>query len=169
MAFISSLILRFVMEYENEKSIYEIFEESCKLVNIAKADMVSPNKCRFTNIQQRDRGSIKCKHIALDVEMDPMSTSEEIVLKVKIVPNNLLWIGEIDDPYDENSDWLRDAYEYIAKNLVVDYFSITREFYWCDDEFIINVATDIAHYVYDTAAEISKVIDYSLNYNIYGK
>ena len=169
MAFISSLILRFVMEYENEKSIYEIFEESCKLVNIAEVEMVSSNKCRFTNIQQRDRNSIKCKHIALDVEMDPMSTSEEIVLKVKIVPNNLLWIGEIDDPYNENSDWLRDAYEYIAKNLVVDYFSITREFYWGDDEFIINVATDIAHYVYDTAAEISKVIDYSLNYNIYGK
>ena len=169
MAFISSLILRFAMEYENEKSIYEIFEESCKLVNIAKAEMVSSNKCRFTNIQQRDRNSIKCKHIALDVEMDPMSTSEEIVLKVKIVPNKLLWIGEIDDPYDENSDWLRDAYEYIANNLVVDYFSITREFYWCDDEFIIHVATDIARYVYDTAAEICKVIDYSLNYNIHGK
>lgn len=160
------------MEYENEKSIYEIFEESCKLVNIAKAEMVSPNKCHFTNIQPRDRNSIKCKHIALDVELDPMSTPEEIVLKVnkvKIVPNNLLWIGEIDDPYDENSDWLRDAYEYIAKNLVIDYFSIMREFYWCDDEFIINVATDIAHYVYDTAAEISKVIDYSLSYNVYGK
>lgn len=169
MVFISSLILRFVMEYENEKSIYEIFEESCKLVSIAKAEMVSPNKCRFTNIQPRDRNSIKCKHIALDVELDPMSTSEEIVLKVKIVPNNLLWIGEIDDPYNENSDWLRDAYEYIAKNLVIDYFSITREFYWGDDEFIINVATDIAHYVYDTAAEISKVIDYSLSYNVYGK
>lgn len=163
MVFISSLILRFVMEYENEKSIYEIFEESCKLVNIANAEMVSPNKCHFTNIQQRDRNSIKCKHIALDVELDPMSTSEEIVLKVKIVPNNLLWIGEIDDPSDENSDWLRDAYEYIAKNLVIDYFSITREFYWGDDEFIIHVATDIAHYVYDTAAEINKVIDYSLN------
>lgn len=169
MAFISSLILRFTMEYESEKSIYEIFEESCKLVNIAKAEMVSSNKCRFTNIQQRDRNSIKCKHIALDVELDPMSTSEEIVLKVKIVPNNLLWIGEIDDPYDENSDWLRDAYEYINKNLVTDYFSITREFYWGDDEFIIHVATDIAHYVYDTAAEISKVIDYSLSYNVYGK
>ena len=169
MAFISSLILRFVMEYESEKSIYEIFYESCKLVNIAKAEMVSPNKCRFTNIQQRDRNSIKCKHIALDVEMDPMSTSEEIVLKVKIVPNNLLWVGEIDDQQDENSDWLRDAYEYIAKNLVTDYFSIVREFYWGDDEFIIHVATDIAQYVYDTAAEISKVIDYSLNYNVYGK
>ena len=140
-----------------------------KHVNIAKAEMVSPNKCHFTNIQPRDRGSIKCKHIALDVELDPMSTSEEIVLKVKIVPNNLLWIGEIDDPYNENLDWLCDAYEYIAKNLVIDYFSIMREFYWCDDEFIINVATDIAHYVYDTAAEISKVIDYSLNYNVYGK
>lgn len=85
------------------------------------------------------------------------------------MPNNLLWVGEIDDPYNENSDWLRDAYEYIAKNLVTDYFSITREFYLCDDEFIIHVATDIAHYVYDTAAEISKVIDYSLSYNIYGK
>ena len=169
MAFISSLIRMFAMEYESEKSIYEIFEESCMLVNIAKAEMVSPNKCRFTNIQQRDRGSIKCKHIALDVEMDPMSTSEEIVLKVKIVPNNLLWIGEIDDQQDENSYWLRDAYEYIAKNLVTDYFSIVREFYWGDDEFIIHVATDIAHYVYDTAAEISKVIDYSLNYNVYGK
>lgn len=169
MVFISSLILRFVMEYENEKSIYEIFEESCKLINIAKAVMVSPNKCRFTNIQPRDRNSIKCKHIALDVELDPMSTSEEIVLKVKVVPNNLLWVGEIDDPYDENSDWLRDAYEYIANNLVTDYFSIMREFYWGDDEFIINVATDIAHYVYDTAAEISKVIDCSLSYNIYGK
>ena len=167
MVFISSLILRFVMEYK--KSIYEIFEESSKLVNIANTEMVSPSKCHFTNIQQRDRNSIKCKHIALDVELDHMSTSEEIVLKVKIVPNNLLWIGEIDDPYDENSDWLRDAYEYIAKNLVTDYFSITREFYWCDDEFIIQVATDIAHYVYDTAAEISKVIDYSLSYNIYGK
>lgn len=45
--------------------------------------MVSPNKCHFTNIQPRDRNSIKCKHIALDVEFDPMSTSEEIVLKVK--------------------------------------------------------------------------------------
>ena len=157
------------MEYENEKSIYEIFEESCRLVNIANAEMVLPSKCRFTNIQPRDRNSIKCKHIVLDVEMDPMSTSEEIVLKVKIVPNNLLWIDEIDDPYDENSDWLRDAYEYIAKNLVTDYFSIMREFYWCDDEFIIQVATDIAHYVYDTAAEINKVIDYSLNYNVYGK
>lgn len=131
--------------------------------------MVSPNKCHFTNIQPRDRNSIKCKHIALDVEFDPMSTSEEIVLKVKIVPNNLLWIGEIDDPSDENSDWLRDAYEYIAKNLVTYYFSITREFYLCDDEFIIHAATDIAHYVYDTAAEISNVIDYSLSYNIYGK
>ena len=157
------------MEYENEKSIYEIFEESCKRVNIAKADMVSPNKCHFTNIQPRDRNSIKCKYIALDVELDPMSTLEEIVLKVKIVPNNLLWIGEIDDPNDENSDWLRDAYEYIAKNLVIDYFSIMREFYWCDDEFIIQVATDIAHYVYDTAAEISKAVDRSLSYNIYGK
>ena len=157
------------MEYENEKSIYEIFEESCKLVNIASAEMVSPNKCHFTNIQPRDRNSIKCKHIALDVELDPMSTSEEIVFKVKIVPNNLLWIGEIDDPYNENSDWLRDAYEYIAKNLVTDYFSITREFYWCDDEFIIQVATDIAHYVYDTAAEIINVIDYSLSYNIYSR
>mgnify|MGYP003432812412 FL=1 len=157
------------MEYENEKSVYEIFEESCKLVNIANAEMVSANKCHFTNIQPRDRNSIKCKHIALDVELDPMSTSEEIVLKVKIVPNNLLWIGEIDDPYDENSDWLRDVYEYIAKNLVIDYFSITREFYCSDDEFIIYVATDIAHYVYDTAAEISKVIDYSLSYNVYGK
>ena len=157
------------MEYENEKSIYEIFEESCKLVNIANTEMVSPSKCHFTNIQQRDRNSIKCKHIALDVELDPMSTSEEIVLKVKIVPNNLLWVGEIDDPYNENSDWLRDAYEYIAKNLVTDYFSITREFYLCDDEFIIHVATDIAHYVYDTAAEISNVVDYSLSYNIYGK
>lgn len=157
------------MEYENEKSIYEIFEESCKHVNIANVEMVSPNKCHFTNIQQRDRGSIKCKHIALDVELDTMSTSEEIVLKVKIVPNNLLWIGEIDDPYNENLDWLRDAYEYIAKNLVIDYFSITREFYCGDEEFIINVATDIAHYVYDTAAEISKVIDYILNYNVYGK
>ena len=114
------------MEYENEKSIYEIFEESCKHVNIAKAEMVSSNKCHFTNIEPRDRGSIKCKHIALDVELDPMSTSEEIVLKVKIVPNNLLWIGEIDDPYNENLDWLRDAYEYIAKNLVIDYFSIMR-------------------------------------------
>lgn len=131
--------------------------------------MVSPNKCHFTNIQPRDRNSIKCKHIALDVEFDPMSTSEEIVLKVKIVPNNLLWIGEIDDPSDENSDWLRDAYEYIAKNLVTYYFSITREFYLCDDEFIIHAATDIAHYVYGTAAEISNVIDYSLSYNIYGK
>ena len=169
MAFISSLILRFVMEYENEKSIYEIFDESCKLINIANAEMVSPNKCRFTNIQPRDRNSIKCKHIALDVELDPMSTSEEIVLKVKVVPNNLLWVGEIDDQSDENSDWLRDAYEYIAKNLVTDYFSIAREFYWCDDEFIIQVATDIAHYVYDTAAEISKVIDRSLSYNVYGK
>ena len=169
MAFISSLILRFVMEYENESSIYEIFEKSCKLINIANAEMVSPNKCRFTNIQQRDRNSIKCKHIALDVELEPTSMPEEIVLKVKVVPNNLLWVGEIDDPYDENSDWLRDAYEFIAKNLVTDYFSITREFYWCDDEFIIQVATDIAHYVYDTAAEISKVIDYSLDYNIYGK
>lgn len=98
-----------------------------------------------------------------------MSTSEEIVLKVKIVPNNLLWIGEIDDPYNENLDWLRDAYEYIAKNLVIDYFSIMREFYCGDEEFIMHVATDIAHYVYDTAAEISKVIDYSLNYNVYGK
>lgn len=169
MAFISLLIRSFVMEYENEKSIYEIFEESCKLVNIANTEMVSPSKCRFTNIQPRDRNSIKCKHIALDVELDPMSTSEEIVLKVKIVPNNLLWVGEIDDPYNENSDWLRDAYEYIAKNLVTDYFSITREFYLCDDEFIIHVATDIAHYVYDTAAEISNVVDYSLSYNIYGK
>lgn len=169
MAFISSLIRMFVMEYENEKSIYEIFEESCRLVNIANTEMVSPNKCRFTNIQPRDRNSIKCKHIALDVELDPMSTPEEIVLKVKIVPNNLLWIGEIDDPSDENSDWLRDAYEYIAKNLVIDYFSITREFYCGDDEFIIHVATDIAHYVYDTAAEISNVIDYSLSYNVYGK
>ena len=157
------------MDYENEKSIYEIFEESCKLINIAKADMISPNKCHFTNIQPRDRNSIIYKHIALDVELDPMSTPEEIVLKVKIVPNNLLFVGEIDDPNDENSDWLRDAYEYIAKNLVTDYFSITREFYWCDDEFIIHVATDIAHYVYDTAAEISNVIDYSLSYNIYGK
>ena len=157
------------MEYENEKSIYEIFEESCKLVNIANTEMVSPSKCHFTNIQPRDRNSIKCKHIALDVELDHMSTSEEIVLKVKIVPNNLLWVGEIDDPYNENSDWLRDAYEYIAKNLVTDYFSITREFYLCDGEFIIHVATDIAHYVYDTAAEISKVVDYSLSYNIYGK
>ena len=157
------------MEYENKKSIYEIFEESCKLINFAKTEMVSPNKCRFTNIHPRDRNSIKCKHITLDVELDPISTSEEIVLKVKIVPNNLLWIGEIDDPYDENSDWLRDAYEYIAKNLVTDYFSITREFYWGDGELIIHVATDIAHYVYDTAAEISKVIDYSLSYNIYGK
>ena len=155
------------MEYK--KSIYEIFEESCKLVNIANAEMVLPSKCRFTNIQPRDRNSIKCKHIALDVELEPTSTSEEIVLKVKIVPNNLLWVGEIDDPNDENSDWLHDAYEYIAKNLVIDYFSITHEFYLCDDEFIIRVATDIAHYVYDTAAEISKVIDYSLNYNIYGK
>ena len=169
MVFISLLILRFVMEYENEKSIYEIFEESCKLVNIAKAEMVSPNKCHFTNIQPRDRNSIKCKHIALDVELDPVSTSEEIVLKVKIVPNNLLWIGEIDDTHDENSDWLRDAYEYIAKNLAIDYFSITREFYWGDDEFIIHVATDIAQYVYDTAAEISNVIDRSLRYNVYGK
>ena len=167
MAFISSFIRSFVMEYK--KSIYEIFEESCKLVNIASVEMVSPSKCHFTNIQQRDRNSIKCKHIALDVELDPMSTSEEIVLKVKVVPNNLLWIGEIDDPYDESSDWLRDAYEYVAKNLVTDYFSITREFYLCDDEFIIQVATDIAHYVYDTAAEISNVIDYSLSYNIYGK
>ena len=157
------------MEYENEKSIYEIFEESCKHVNIAKAEMVSPNKCHFTNIQPRDRGSIKCKHIALDVELDPMSTSEEIVLKVKIVPNNLLWICEIDDPYNENLDWLCDAYEYIAKNLVIDYFSIMREFYCGDEEFIMHVATDIAHYVYDTAAEISNVIDYSLNYNVYGK
>ena len=155
------------MEYK--KSIYEIFEESCKLVNVAKAEMVSPNKCHFTNIQPRDRNSIKCKHITLDVELDPISTSEEIVLKVKIVPNNLLWVGEIDDPYNENSNWLRDAYEYIAKNLVTDYFSITREFYCGDDEFIIQVATDIAHYVYDTAAEISNVIDYSLSYNIYGK
>ena len=59
MVFISSLILRFVMEYENEKSIYEIFEESCKLVNIANAEMVLPSKCRFTNIQPRDRNSIK--------------------------------------------------------------------------------------------------------------
>ena len=171
MVFISLLILRFVMEYE--KSIYEIFEKSCKLVNIAKAEMVSPNKCHFTNIQPRDRNSIIYKHIALDVELDPMSTPEEIVLKVKIVPNNLLFVGEIDDPNDENLDWLRDAYEYIAKNLVTDYFSITREFYWCDDEFIIHVATDIAHYVYDTAAEINKVVDYSLDYNIlnniYGK
>ena len=157
------------MEYENEKLIYEIFEKSCKMINIAKAEMVSPNKYRFTNIQPRDRNSIKCKHIALDVELEPTSTLEEIVLKVKIVPNNLLWVGEIDDTYDENSDWLRDAYEYIAKNLVTDYFSITREFYWCNDEFIIQVATDIAHYVYDTAAEISKIVDYSLNYNIYGK
>ena len=157
------------MEYESDKSIYEIFEESCKLVNIANAEMVSSNKCNFTNIQPRDRNSIKCKHIALDVELDPMSTSEEIVLKVKVVPNNLLWVGEIDDQSDENSDWLRDAYEYIAKNLVIDYFSIMREFYWCDDELIIQVATDIAHYVYDTAAEISKVIDYSLSYNVYGK
>lgn len=170
MVFISLLVLRFAMEYENEKSIYEIFEESCKMINFAKAKMVSPNKCSFANIHPRDRNSIKCKHIVLDVELDPMSTSEEIVLKVKIVPNNLLWIGEIDDPYDEDSDWLRDAYEYIKKNLVVDYFSIRREFYWDDDdEFIIHVATDIAHYVYDTAAEISKVIDYSLSYNIYGK
>ena len=155
------------MEYK--KSIYEIFDESCKMINIAEANMVSRNKCRFTNIHPRDRNSIKCKHITLDVELDPISTSEEIVLKVKIVPNNLLWVGEIDDPHDENSYWLRDAYEYIAKNLVTDYFSITREFYWCDDEFIIHVATDIAQYVYDTAAEISKVIDYSLNYNIHGK
>ena len=130
MVFISLLVLRFAMEYENEKSIYEIFEESCKLVNIAKAEMVSPNKCHFTNIQPCDRNSIIYKHIALDVELDPMSTPEEIVLKVKIVPNNLLLICEIDDPADENSDWLRDAYEYIAKNLAVDYFSITREFYW---------------------------------------
>ena len=157
------------MEYENEKSIYKIFEESCKLVNIAKAEMVSPNKCRFTNIHPRDRNSIKCKHIALDVELDPMSTSEEIVLKVKIIPNNLLWVGEIDDQSDENSDWLCDAYKFIAKNLVTDFFSIMREFYWGDDEFIIHVATDIAQYVYDTAAEISNVIDYSLNYNIHGK
>ena len=44
-----------------------------------------------------------------------------------------------------------------------------REFYCGDEEFIMHVATDIAHYVYDTAAEISKVIDYSLNYNVYGK
>lgn len=167
MVFISLLILRFVMEYE--KSIYEIFDESCKMINIADAEMISTSKCRFTNIQQRDRNSIKCKHIALDVEMDPMSTPEEIVLKVKIVPNNLLWIGEIDDPCDENSDWLHDAYEHIKKNLVVDYFSITREFYWGDDEFIIHVATDIAQYVYDTAAEISSVIDRSLRYNVYGK
>ena len=155
------------MEYK--KSIYEIFDESCKMINFAKAKMVSPNKCSFTNIHPRDRNSIKCKHIALDVEMDPMSTSEEIVLKVKIVPNNLLWIGEIDDPRDENSYWLRDAYEYIAKNLVTDYFSIMREFYWGDGEFIIHVATDIARYVYDTAAEISKAVDRSLSYNIYGK
>ena len=62
------------MEYK--KSIYEIFEESCKLINFAKAEMVSPNKCRFTNIHPRDRNSIKCKHIALDLELDPMSTSE---------------------------------------------------------------------------------------------
>ena len=155
------------MEYK--KSIYEIFDESCKMINFAKAKMVSPNKCSFTNIHPRDRNSIKCKHIALDVEMDPMSTSEEIVLKVKIVPNNLLWIGEIDDPHNEDSDWLHDAYEYIKKNLVVDYFSIRREFYWGDGEFIIHVATDIARYVYDTAAEISKAVDRSLSYNIYGK
>lgn len=151
-----------------KKSVYELFEESCKLINIADTEMISPSKCRFTNIQPREYNSIKCKYIALDVELDPMSTSEEIVLKVKIVPNNLLWIGEIDDPCDENSYWLHDAYEYIAKNLVIDYFSITREFYWGDDEFIINVATDIAHYVHDTAAEISKVIDRSLSYNIFG-
>ena len=155
------------MEYK--KSIYEIFDESCKMINIAEANMVSRNKCRFTNIHPRDRNSIKCKHITLDVELDPISTSEEIVLKVKIVPNNLLWVGEIDDPHDENSYWLRDAYEYIAKNLVTDYFSIMREFYWGDGELIIHVATYIAQYVYDTAAEISKVIDYSLNYNIHGK
>ena len=62
------------MEYK--KSIYEIFDESCKLVNIAKAEMVSRNKCRFTNIHPRDRNSIKCKHIALDLELDHMSTSE---------------------------------------------------------------------------------------------
>ena len=120
-------------------------------------------------IYTRDRNSIKCKHITLDVELDQISTSEEIVLKVKIVPNKLLWVGEIDDPRDENSYWLRDAYEYIAKNLVTDYFSIMREFYWGDGELIIHVATYIAQYVYDTAAEISKVIDYSLNYNIHGK
>ena len=155
------------MEYK--KSIYEIFEESCKLINFAKTEMVSPNKCCFTNIHPRDRNSIKCKHITLDVELDPISTSEEIVLKVKIVPNKLLWVDEIDDPRDENSYWLRDAYEYIAKNLVTDYFSIMREFYWGDGELIIHVATYIAQYVYDTAAEISKVIDYSLNYNIHGK
>ena len=123
----------------------------------------------FYKYTPRDCNSIKCKHITLDVELDPMSTSEEIALKVKIVPNNLLWVGEIDYQRDENSDWLRDAYEYIAKNLVTDYFSIMREFYWGDGELIIHVATYIAQYVYDTAAEISKVIDYSLNYNIHGK
>ena len=152
-----------------EKSVYELFEESCKLINIAEAEMISPSKCRFTNTQQRDRNSIKCKHIALDVELDPISTTEELTLKVKVVPRNLLWVGEIDDPCCDDADWSRDAYEYITKNLVVDYFDIPREFYWCDDEFIINVATDIAHYVYDTAAEISKVIDRSLSYNIFGK
>lgn len=155
------------MAYENQ--IYKLFEESCKLVNIADAEMLSPSKCRFTNIQQRDRNSIKCKHIALDVELDPISTTEEFTLKVKVVPRNLLWVGEIDDPYWDDADWLRDAYEYITKNLVVDYFDIPREYYWYDDEFIINVATDIARYLYDTAAEISKVLDRSLSYNVFGK
>lgn len=46
-----------------KKSVYELFEESCKLINIADTEMISPSKCRFTNIQQRDRNSIKCKHI----------------------------------------------------------------------------------------------------------
>lgn len=151
-----------------KKSVYELFEESCKLINIANATMVSPSKCRFTNIQPREYNSIKCKYIALDVELDPISTTEELTLKVKVVPRNLLWVGEIDDPCCD-ADWLHDAYEYITKNLVVDYFDILREFYWGDDEFIMNVATDIAHYVYDTAAEISKVIDHSLSYNIFGK
>lgn len=65
---------RFVMEYKSKMSIYELFEKSCRLVNLATVEMVSPSKCRFTNIQRRDRNSIKCKYTELFVELDPMST-----------------------------------------------------------------------------------------------
>lgn len=91
------------------------------------------------------------------------------MLNVKVVPRDLLFVGDVTDPVDEDSAWLHDAYEYISKNLVEDYFTIAREFYWGDDEFIIYVTKDIAHYLYDTTAEINKVIDYSLSYNVYGK